>query len=154
MSDIEPTGDVRVLSVFVYGTLKRGQCRESAWPAGPKEIVPGWVHGELWGRDDYPALLPGGHRVRGELYRYDGESIRDVLSALDEIEGTDGNSPSDLYHRHVVDAFRSAPAPADRVTGSDRETREERAYVYFYNRDPAADGFVRITPVAGWQSWP
>lgn len=128
-------------SVFVYGTLKRGQCRETVWPVEPTEITAGWAYGTLYGRDDYPALLHGEHRVIGEIWKFDLSQMRDVLAVLDDVEGTEGNSPNDLYHRHVVDAR------------SDRGTIVQ-AYAYFYNRDPIADGFVIVPANDAAQSWP
>ncbi len=126
---------------FVYGTLKRGQCRESLWPVRPVKVQEAWVRGCLYGRSDYPALLPGEGRVEGELWECPAEEIHRVLAVLDEIEGTDGNGPGDLYHRHVVDVF-----------AGDQEVI--RAYTYFYHRDPIADGFRRVSEAGGVQVWP
>ncbi|QEF99348.1 AIG2-like family protein [Stieleria maiorica] len=129
-------------SVFVYGTLKRGQCRESCWPVRPLRVMPGWIRGTLYGREDYPALLPGEHRVVGELWVFDPGAIPRVLSVLDDIEGTDGNSADDLYHRHLVEVRNDA--------GELIAT----AYSYFYHRDPIADGFSIVPAPGGNQSWP
>lgn len=128
--------------VFVYGTLKRGQCRESCWPIAPLEVFDGWVLGMLWGRSDYPALVPGDNRVRGELWVYESSQLDGVLAVLDEIEGTDGNSANDLYHRYVVDVNLEA--------GQD----SRKAYSYFYHRDPNADGFAPVSRAGSYQSWP
>ncbi|PAY16854.1 hypothetical protein CKO51_24205 [Rhodopirellula sp. SM50] len=129
-------------SVFVYGTLKRGQCRESCWPVAPRNVVASWIRGTLYGRADYPALMPGDHQVVGELWRFAPLSMPQVLSVLDDIEGTDGNSPGDLYHRHVVDVF-----------GEDGELIGA-AHTYFYHRDPLADGFSQVPIVGSMQCWP
>ncbi|WP_182868852.1 gamma-glutamylcyclotransferase family protein [Rhodopirellula sp. JC639] len=129
-------------SVFVYGTLKRGQCRESCWPVQPLRVTSGWVRGALYGREDYPALLPGEHHVAGELWTFDAATMPTVLSVLDEIEGTDGNSADDLYHRHWVQVHDDA--------GEVIAT----AYSYFYHRDPIADGFFLVPTCGEKQFWP
>ena len=139
---LPPQNQPTIDSVFVYGTLKRGQCREACWPVTPLQVIRGWVRGTLYGRADYPALLPGQRHVVGELWVFELPSIPRVLSVLDEIEGTDGNSPSDLYHRHVVDVF-----------GEDNELTRT-AHTYFYHRDPLADGFSLVPVVGGMQRWP
>ena len=135
------TKDV-IVSMFVYGTLKRGQCRESLWPAEPNRVADSWIRGNLLCRFDYPALMPGENRVRGELWTYDAETIGRVIEALDRIEGTHQNATLDLYHRHLVDVF-----------AGDGES-EGRAYTYFYNRDPIAGQFTPMPLVDGNQIWP
>ena len=130
----------RIDAVFVYGTLKRGQCRESLWPVEPREVLASWVRGTLFGRADYPALMTGTHRVCGELWGFHCEDMPRVLEVLDAIEGTSGNSPEDLYHRRVVDVFMADCH------------RNCRAYTYFYNRDPLADRFTEVPVFEGGQS--
>jgi gamma-glutamylcyclotransferase (GGCT)/AIG2-like uncharacterized protein YtfP len=134
--------DATLCAVFVYGTLKRGQCRENCWPHAPLAVTPAWTFGDLFARQDYPALMPGDNRVEGELWEFLPEQMPRVLEVLDEIEGTEGNSPNDLYHRLDVE-----------VKGTSG-SRVSRAHTYFYNRDARLDGFSRIDPVDGCQSWP
>lgn len=129
-------------AVFVYGTLKRGQCRESDWPADPLAVTECWIRGDLHGRDDYPALVPGECRVVGELWIHKAESMPLVLDVLDAIEGTHGNASLDLYHRHVVDVF------------SNQGQLIRRAYTYFYNRDPLPARFAAVPIIDGVQTWP
>jgi gamma-glutamylcyclotransferase (GGCT)/AIG2-like uncharacterized protein YtfP len=131
-----------IVSVFVYGTLKRGQCRESSWPSKPLRITESWIQGNLFGRRDYPALMPGENRVRGEMWVYDIDTIDPVIEVLDRIEGTNRNSKFDLYHRHLVDVFT-----ADGKS-------EGPAFTYFYNRDPIANRFMPVPLVDGHQIWP
>lgn len=131
-----------IAAVFVYGTLKRGQCRDRAWPVAPQNVRPAFVRGILWGRDDYPALLPGDGLVLGELWRFAPGDMAIVLTKLDEIEGTEGNSPHDLYHRREVEVCDQQ--------GQVMQT----AFTYFYNRNPLADGFERAPEVDGIQCWP
>ncbi|KAA5541470.1 gamma-glutamylcyclotransferase [Roseiconus nitratireducens] len=127
--------------VFVYGTLKRGQCREHAWPAVPRDIRPAWIRARLFGRADYPAITAGEDRVVGELWTFDDGQMDSVLRVLDQIEGTSGNQPHDLYHRHVV-----------QVSGLDDHPLGD-AYTYFYNSDPARDGFQPVAVANGCSRW-
>ena len=87
--------------VFVYGTLKRGQCREHAWPHEPKTIRDAAVLGALFGRDDYPALKPGDDLVAGELWEFKADEIQQVLWRLDQIEVYNQPRTANLYERVV-----------------------------------------------------
>lgn len=128
---------------FVYGTLKRGQRNERVWPTEATEILVAWAHGQLFGRSDYPAMKPGSDRVLGELWRFDETQVDEVFRALDILEGTNGNSPSDLYHRAVVETF-----------GTDGKTLGN-ANTYLYVRDPNASGFRLIAPNDdSYVAWP
>jgi len=120
--------------VFVYGTLKRGQCREKLWPLPPLSVTTGWIHAELFGRSDYPAIRTGGDRVLGEIWRFTSEEISLVLRELDQIEGFNQPKESDLYHRRSVEVF----SPQGQSFGE--------CHCYFYAADPLKDGFHRITP--------
>ncbi len=123
--------------VFVYGTLKRDQCRGQMWPRTPTSIAPGWVRGTLFGRHDYPAMTPGDDRVRGELWRFEMSDMDAVMKVLDQIEGCPV-----LYVRAVVDVFDSDDAGLG------------QAHAYHYAVDPKGDGFVRVVPVDGLVAWP
>ncbi len=133
-----------VSAVFVYGTLKQGQCRETLWPAEPLSIQIGWVDGVLWGRSDYPAMIAGDDRVLGELWSFDAERISLVLETLDQIEGVGLAAKSGL-------AARSGRSEQNdlysRVLVEIRSVRDEalgKAWSYQYASDPAVDGFVQI----------
>ncbi|MCC5786726.1 MAG: gamma-glutamylcyclotransferase [Phycisphaerales bacterium] len=89
-------------SVFVYGTLKRGQCRETCWPAAPVDVRPAQVQGLLYDLGAYPALRNGEGRVAGELWEFAPEHMPRVLEVLDMVEGY-ADSPSDLYRRVQVE---------------------------------------------------
>lgn len=132
-----------IIGVFVYGTLKRGQCREVMWPTPPLGIDRGWVHGRLYGRHDYPAMIRGPDRVQGELWRFSAETLSRVLEVLDEVEGTNQPGSPDLYHRDVVEVFD--------------ETRNllGHAFTYRYASDPIDDGFHPLEPnEQGCVAWP
>jgi gamma-glutamylcyclotransferase (GGCT)/AIG2-like uncharacterized protein YtfP len=132
----------RTDAVFVYGTLKRGQCRAHRWPASPLRVFEAWTRGYLLGRQDYPALTPGGQRVRGELWVFALDDVPRVLEVLDQIEGTHGNAPGDLYHRHRVTVFDL------------REGVQHHGHGYFYNLDAQANGFRPVPVLDGFQCWP
>ncbi|WP_146461764.1 gamma-glutamylcyclotransferase family protein [Rubripirellula tenax] len=128
--------------VFVYGTLKTGQCRATMWPAKPISIEPAWVRGQLFGRSDYPAMMPGEDRVLGEIWHFAGLDMPRVTEVLDQIEGTGQVGFPDLYVRVVVDVF-----------GMDGHLIAA-ASAYHYAKSPEIDGFRRIdaTDFAQWPS--
>jgi gamma-glutamylaminecyclotransferase len=72
--------------LFVYGTLKRGGCREFAM-AGQRFLVTARTYPayRLYHCGDYPALVrdANGVSIEGELWEVDGS----CLSKLDDIEG-------------------------------------------------------------------
>lgn len=123
--------------VFVYGTLKRDQCRGRMWPCEPISITPAWVRGTLFGRNDYPAMMAGEECVRGELWRFEPSVMDRVMSVLDGIECC----PT-LYVRAVVN-----------VSGEDNSPLGQ-ANTYLYAGDPIGDGFRRMVPVNGFVAWP
>lgn len=132
-----------ITTVFVYGTLKRGQCRESLWPVAPRRIQPGWTRGALFDRPDYPAMTAGPDRVLGELWTFEAERVDAVLKVLDQIEGANQPGQVDLYHRVVT------------AVAADDESPLGEAWSYHYATDPLADGFQRIlADRTGHVQWP
>jgi gamma-glutamylcyclotransferase (GGCT)/AIG2-like uncharacterized protein YtfP len=123
-----------ITAVFVYGTLKRGQCRSGLWPAQPLSVQAAWTRGTLFERSDYPAMTAGEDRVLGELWCFDGADITRVLETLDQIEGTNQPGQGDLYVRSEVDTWDLTDQPL------------ESANVYHYATDPTSDGFTRLEP--------
>lgn len=91
-------------NIFVYGTLKRGQCRESCWPEVPLQIRPAWVHGCLFDLGPYPALIHGQDRIAGQLWSFRSDQIDLVRKALDRIEVTNQPGIPNEYDRIVVQA--------------------------------------------------
>ena len=55
--------------IFVYGTLKRGEVRETSWPRQPVSIEWGTLAGRLHDLGPYPALVEGEDKVLGELWQ-------------------------------------------------------------------------------------
>ncbi len=125
--------------IFVYGTLKRGQCRERSWPRQPLSVEPAWTLGRLYDLGPYPALVAGDDRVRGELWRFAAEDLPETLRVLDGIEGF-RNQPGDLYRRVVAECMTKAGQVAN-------------AFTYRYARPLPAS--VRTIPphVSGYCAW-
>ncbi len=88
--------------VFVYGTLKRGECREACWPRVAVSIEPAWVLGVLINLGPYPALLVGNERVLGELWSFRPQDIAVVFEQLDRVEGTNQPGLPNEYDRVCV----------------------------------------------------
>lgn len=88
--------------VFVYGTLKRGQCRESCWPTEPLAVRSAWTYGTLYDLGPYPALLVGNDRILGELWSFEPEDVPGVLLVLDRVEGTNQPGLANEYDRVQV----------------------------------------------------
>ena len=131
-------------AVFVYGTLKRGQCREAMWPERPIRILEACVRGKLYNRSDYPAMTPGQDCVMGEVWEFDDALMPVVLHTLDQIEGTNQPGFDNLYQRVIVEIMSLDDHPLG------------RAYTYHYATDPESEGFERISPrIAGdYVAWP
>lgn len=106
------------LPIFVYGTLQRGEQREKAWPCQALGVEWATIRATLYDLGPYPAIVPGPHRILGELWSIAECDLPRTLSALDEIEGFAGRA-DDLYTRRVVES-----------TTLRGEVR--RAYAYFF----------------------
>ena len=80
--------------LFVYGTLKRGDCR-AHFLDGQRFIGEATVEGfRLVDCGAYPGLVPGEGVVRGEAYDVDSA----IWPTLDAVEGVDVG----LYRRQIV----------------------------------------------------
>jgi gamma-glutamylcyclotransferase (GGCT)/AIG2-like uncharacterized protein YtfP len=92
-------------AVFVYGTLKRGECRARFWPHEPMRVESATIRGRLYDLGPYPALGPGEDVVRGEVWHLAPEHIGETLSSLDEVEGA--TRLKTAYYRRIVVSCRT-----------------------------------------------
>ena len=133
-----------ISSVFVYGTLKRGQCRGAMWPYDPLRVTAVFTLGTLFDRHDYPAMTSGTDDVVGEKWDFRSDQIQRVLEVLDAIEGANQPGVPDLYHRVLVTTWdlgeQSAANPRSDAAMSGK------CYSYHYASDPEEDGFTRVLP--------
>jgi gamma-glutamylcyclotransferase (GGCT)/AIG2-like uncharacterized protein YtfP len=91
-------------AVFVYGTLKRGECRARYWPHPPICVDSATVRGRLYDLGPYPALGQGDDVVRGEVWHLAPEHMAETLRVLDEVEGA--SQLKSAYYRRIVVACR------------------------------------------------
>jgi gamma-glutamylcyclotransferase (GGCT)/AIG2-like uncharacterized protein YtfP len=133
-----------ISSVFVYGTLKRGQCRGVMWPFEPLRVSLVFTHGTLFDRHDYPAMTSGTDHVVGEKWDFHPEQMQRVLEVLDAIEGANQVGVPELYRRVVVTTWDLCESGAAENC-FDAET-SRKSYTYHYASDPVDDGFIRILP--------
>ncbi|MAI70646.1 MAG: hypothetical protein CMM01_07020 [Rhodopirellula sp.] len=133
-----------ISSVFVYGTLKRGQCRGDMWPFEPLRVSAVFTHGTLFDRHDYPAMTSGTDNVFGEKWDFRPEQMQRVLKVLDAIEGANQPGVPDLYRRVVVMTWGLGESgSAEHRIDADTS---RKAYTYHYASDPLDDGFTHILP--------
>ncbi len=133
-----------ISSVFVYGTLKRGQCRGAMWPFEPLRVSVVFTQGTLFDRHDYPAMTSGTDNVIGEKWDFRPEQMPRVLEVLDAIEGANRQGEPDLYSRVVVPTWKICESVGDEHRLAAEASVQ--SYTYHYARDPADDGFTRILP--------
>lgn len=109
--------DVGPRTLFVYGTLRQGECRaEALGDPDPQPIVAACVPGRLWHTlDDYPvwtplaaaeAGAPGAPQVRGELVTWAAPPPWERLDAVEEFHGF--GSEASLFVRTLVRATDDA----------------------------------------------
>ncbi|GHF06033.1 gamma-glutamylcyclotransferase [Streptomyces morookaense] len=142
-SDVTPQ-DHRQLPVFVYGTLRPGQCNHDLFLRGRTTAVrPARLHGAvLYEGPGYPYAVadPAGD-VLGEIITLAPADYRHVLAALDVLENHMPGDPASLYDRVEREV---------RLTGSGEAVR---AWVYL-----AADRVARRLRASGTTvpggSWP
>ena len=114
--------------VFIYGTLKQGQCRDGsmleARYLGIALTTPKFA---MYNVGDYPALISDNlsvdRRVCGELYECDEGLMRD----LDRIEGV-----PHLYKRDTVELDRIDLAQLPATLHTHNQFEQKRAISYFY----------------------
>jgi len=71
------------IKIFVYGTLRKGQCRNSILSRCEFIGLGILYHFLMYDLGEYPAIIPGNGKVKGELYIVNKE----ILKKLDYIEG-------------------------------------------------------------------
>ena len=116
--------------VFVYGTLKRGECRADLWPFSPKSVVLARARGALYDLGDYPAMTLGDDWIAGEVWTFEASQMERTLQVLDEIEGYFGNQ-NDLYRRLLIECHLEGDATAN---------------CFSYHYVPTLDERLRILP--------
>ncbi len=96
-----------ICDFFVYGTLKRGQCRERMWPRQPIGVRHAFVLGRLYDLGPYPAIRFDGERsdldwIRGEVWTIARPDFPETIAALDRIEQTNQPGHQNLYDQVIV----------------------------------------------------
>ncbi len=111
-------------SVFVYGTLRRGEKNHRRYLAGRyRSCTPATLRGRLFfdPREGYPYLVPAPGIVHGEVFELDPATAAATLRQLDGLEDYDpGNETGSLYLRREADALLA-------------DGRTVRVWVYFWN---------------------
>lgn len=128
------------MKVFVYGTLRQGDCRSGVLQDYPCLASEAYIEGfDLLNLGAFPGIVPGEGRVRGELYEIDEVCLR----VLDGIEGFRKDDPKhSLYLREQV----VVEVPSD----GEEELFFPDVYVYVYNIERGAD---RMRPVIESGDW-
>ena len=89
-------------TVFVYGTLKKGQYREQSMneiSLGSKDEK---VTAKMYNIGEFPAITLEKGEVLGEIHRVKKE--QESLESLDQIEGFVGYDKSSLYNRILINS--------------------------------------------------
>jgi gamma-glutamylcyclotransferase (GGCT)/AIG2-like uncharacterized protein YtfP len=141
---------------FVYGTLKRGECRAIHWPRTPRDVSVAFVRAKLFDLGPYPALWCGdtdtdgdfdddSDWVEGEVWTLDDADVEETCRVLDEVEETNQPGLLNQYDRIVVRAF----------TKPDGDT-SELAFAYQFATRQGLDESMRIRPIGNSQfaRWP
>ena len=88
--------------VFVYGTLKKGQCREQSMneiSLGSKDEN---ITAKMYNIGKFPAITLEKEEVLGEIHKVKKE--QESLERLDQIEGFVGYDKSSLYNRILINS--------------------------------------------------
>ena len=112
--------------VFVYGTLRRGECNDiHRLSPAPRFVGLAQVQGTLYDLGSYPGLrLDGATPVLGEVYAID-PALEPQLDAIEEIRG----KPDDEYRKALVTVqVLAGTAPArSKADGQAAEGEPRRA---------------------------
>lgn len=124
---------------FVYGTLKRGECRERMWPHPPQNVQRAYVRGCLYDLGPYPAMIAGDDWVAGEIWTVAEKDVLRTIEVLDEIEDYHPAGDNNLYTRVQVPWFSNPEASSD----------PQPALTYHYARTQRLMSHQRIEPHDG-----
>lgn len=114
------TSEDEVRSIFVYGTLKRGQINDHLLASYALTIREATIDGLLYDVGEFPALIDGHGKVHGEVVAVEPALLSHVLAVLDRLEDFVQNEPeSSMYLRRVVHA--------------ETASQSVNAYAYFFN---------------------
>ncbi|NJK99323.1 MAG: gamma-glutamylcyclotransferase [Spirulinaceae cyanobacterium SM2_1_0] len=110
------------MNVFVYGTLKPGECNYADCAPWVVAATPAWTRGELYALPlGYPALTEGDRRVEGVLLQLRAAAALEQLDALEDYDPA--RSPAENeYERRYTPIF----APTGAALG--------RAWAYWMTR--------------------
>ena len=138
--------DEEVSRFFVYGTLKRDQCRATCWPVPPLHIEEAITPGSLFDLGEYPAMQPGPGFVLGEIWHIPLTGLAETCQVLDAIEGFQQPNQADEYKRVIV--------PVRTASGSELE-----AFCYFYCHSSELTPECKVSDHHLWQNvrcarWP
>lgn len=131
---MNPILNQALIHFFVYGTLKRGECREKCWPRRPLNVEPAWTLGTLFDTGPYPALRPGHDPVLGEVWSFPTEDFAVVASELDIVEEFQECRENNLYVRELVQC--------QTLTG-----KILQSYTYIFAQTNLLPTFTRIAPL-------
>lgn len=145
-----------ITELFVYGTLKRGQCRQSLWPRKPTRVSESFICGRLYDLGPYPAIRVDGDDamethgfdldwIAGELWTFHRGDMPATLAVLDEIEQTNQPGRRNLYDHVLVRAYERPRSATSQLT-----------LVYQYSDAYGLDHSLRVRPYFGEDvvSWP
>ena len=146
-----------ITELFVYGTLKRGECRESMWPRKPTRIREAFVRARLYDLGAYPAIRVDALSedddanvdddldwVAGEVWSFEPDAIDETIAALDEIEETNQPRTINLYD-HVLVRVYDHPGSSSHDGGNGSTL----ALAYQYSDDRRLSHLRRVRPASG-----
>lgn len=146
-----------ITELFVYGTLKRGECRESMWPRKPTRIREAFVRARLYDLGAYPAIRVDALSVdddvnvdddldwvAGEVWSFEPAAIDETIAALDEIEETNQPRTINLYDHVLVRAYERPGS-----SGHESGNGSTLALAYQYSDDRRLSHLRRLRPSSG-----
>jgi len=110
-----------ITDLFAYGTLKRGECRESMWPRKPLRVREAFIRAMLYDLGPYPAIRvdeaddatlcdDSVDWIAGELWSFEPDDVLPTITVLDEIEQTNQRGFDNLYDHILVRAYERPTA--------------------------------------------